>query len=111
MTSWTAARYSCLLTTNQLRAHIIVDPSRALFELIVKLYKLQMKYNFILHMAWITGARMIHQGTDGLSRGDTNGLATSGVSLSIPVLLHLSATKRAPKLLEWIKDWEELSYL
>jgi hypothetical protein len=54
-------------------------PSRDLFELIVTLYKIQMKYDFILHIVWIAGTRMIHQGTDGLSRGETNDLATSGV--------------------------------
>jgi hypothetical protein len=42
--------------------------SRALFELIVTLYKLQMQFDFILHVVWIAGTRMIQQGTDGLSR-------------------------------------------
>jgi hypothetical protein len=56
--------------------------SRALFELIVTLYKLRMKYDFLLHMLWIVCTRMIHQGTDGSSRGYTNGLATSSVYLS-----------------------------
>jgi hypothetical protein len=71
--------------------------SRALFELIVTLYKLQMRYAFILHMVWIAGTRMI-----------TNGLATIGVSWSSMVSFHLSATERAPQLLEWIKGWLEL---
>jgi hypothetical protein len=35
-------------------------PSRALFELIVTLYELQMKHDFTLHMVWIAGTRMIH---------------------------------------------------
>jgi hypothetical protein len=48
---------------------------------------------------------MIHQGRDELSRGDTNGLVTSGVSLSSMVQLHLSATERAPYLFELIQDW------
>jgi hypothetical protein len=74
-------------------------PSRALFELIVTLYKLQMKYDFILHMVWITDTCMIHQGADGLSRGDTNGLATSGVFLSSMTPFHLSAMERASKFL------------
>jgi hypothetical protein len=29
--------------------------SRALFELIVTLYKLQMQFDFILHVVWIAG--------------------------------------------------------
>jgi hypothetical protein len=33
--------------------------SRALFELIVTLYKLKMQFNLILHVVWIAGTRMI----------------------------------------------------
>jgi hypothetical protein len=33
--------------------------SRPLFELIVVLYKLQMEFDFILHVIWISGTRMI----------------------------------------------------
>jgi hypothetical protein len=43
--------------------------SRSLFELIIVLYKLQMEFDFILHVIWIAGRRMIQQGTDDLSRG------------------------------------------
>jgi hypothetical protein len=62
-------------------------------------------------MVWIVGTRMIHQGKDGLSQGDTNGLATSGVYLSSILPLHLSEAERAPKLLELIKDWVALPEL
>jgi hypothetical protein len=43
---------------------------RALFELIIVLYKLQIDIDSILHVIWIAGTRMIQQGTDGLSRGE-----------------------------------------
>jgi hypothetical protein len=46
---------------------------RSLFELIVMLYKLQIEFDFILHVIWIAGTRMIQQGTEGLSRGEENG--------------------------------------
>jgi hypothetical protein len=46
--------------------------SRALFSYVV-LYKLQMEFDFILHVIWIAGTRMIHQGTYGLSRGGRTG--------------------------------------
>jgi hypothetical protein len=72
--------------------------SRALFELIVMMYQLQMEFDFILHVIWITGTRMIHQGTDGLPLGEENGLATGGLSLGGMVPPHLSATERIPKL-------------
>jgi hypothetical protein len=79
--------------------------SRALFELIVMLYQLQMEFDFILHVIWIAGTRMIQQGNDGLSRGEENGLATGGLSLGGTVPLHLSATERIPKLGGWIQGW------
>jgi hypothetical protein len=46
------------------------SPSRALFDLVVTLYKFQMKYDLVLHVICIAGTRMIQQGTDGLSRGE-----------------------------------------
>jgi hypothetical protein len=65
--------------------------SRSLFELIVMLYNLQMEFDFILHVIWIAGTRMIQQGTDGLSRGEENGLATCELSLGGMMPLHLDA--------------------
>jgi hypothetical protein len=57
------------------------SPSRAQFELVVTLYKLQMKYDLLLHVIWITGNRIIQQGIDCLSRGEEMGPATQGLSL------------------------------
>jgi hypothetical protein len=79
--------------------------SRSLFELIVVLYKLQMEFDFILHVILIAVTRMIQQGTDGLSRGGENGLATCGLSLGGMVSLHLSARERSPGLEECILGW------
>jgi hypothetical protein len=52
-----------------------------------------MEFDFILHGIWIAVMQMIKQGTDGLSRGEENGLVTGGM-----MSLHLSATERIPKL-------------
>jgi hypothetical protein len=71
---------------------------RSLFELIVTLYKLQMQFYFMLHVVWIAGMQMIHQGIDGLSRGEENGLATCGLFLGGMIALHLSATARSVTL-------------
>jgi hypothetical protein len=76
--------------------------SWALFELIVTLYKLQMQHDFILHVVWIRGTRMIQQGTAGLSRCDDNGPATSGVALSGMLPLHLGECERISLLLNWL---------
>jgi hypothetical protein len=79
--------------------------SRALFELIVMLYKLQMQFDLILHVFWISGTRMTQQDTDGLSRGEENGLATCGMAFGGIVPLHLSATARSETLEDWIRGW------
>jgi hypothetical protein len=57
------------------------SPSRALFDLVVTLYKLQMKYDLVLHVIWIAGTRMIQQGTDGITRRN-NGPCYSGLEFS-----------------------------
>jgi hypothetical protein len=48
---------------------------------------------------------MIQQGTDGLSRGEENRLATGGLSLGGMVPLHLSATERRTMMGGWIQGW------
>ena len=45
--------------------------SKTLFLLILRLRKLQMKSDLILHVMHISGKRMIESGVDSLSRGDT----------------------------------------
>ena len=46
--------------------------SKTLFNLTLRLRKLQMQGNMILHLIHISGTRMIACGIDGLSRGITN---------------------------------------
>eukprot|EP00978_Attheya_sp_CCMP212_P002155 scaffold4461_cov48-Attheya_sp.AAC.1 len=41
--------------------------SRKLFELVLMLKKLEVKYDIILHVIHVSGKRMMAQGTDGLS--------------------------------------------
>jgi hypothetical protein len=54
--------------------------SQLLFELVVELYILQMKYDIILHVI-LAGTRMMQQGTYDLSRGGGAGLATQGLAM------------------------------
>jgi hypothetical protein len=48
---------------------------------------------------------MIQQGTDGLSRGEENGLATCGMALGGMVPLHLSAIARSETFEDWFRGW------
>lgn len=79
--------------------------NRLLFSLILRLRLLEMTASLRLHVIHIAGTRMIHQGTDGLSRGLlTDGVfSTDPMKLHIP--LHLSAVDRQPSLIRWIQSW------
>jgi len=79
--------------------------NRRLFAQVLRLRKIEMHASLRLHVVHVAGTRMIHQGTDGLSRG----LLTDGVFASDPmklhVPLHLSAHHRHPPLINWVQSW------
>jgi hypothetical protein len=68
--------------------------SQSLFEQVVELYILQMKYGIILHLVWIARTRMIQQRIDDLSRGGGAGLTTQGLTMRGKVPLSLGALER-----------------
>ena len=76
--------------------------SEKLFELVVRLRKLELQHQFKLYVTHVSGKRMISQGTDGISRGQLN----AGVGLGDLMLQYcpwnLSAIDRAPTLKNWI---------
>jgi hypothetical protein len=78
--------------------------SKKLFELVLRLRKLEMKANLLLHVIHISGTRMIAQGTDGLSRGDHSAGVMQGRSIAQFVPLHLSAFDRMPTLRPWVES-------
>jgi hypothetical protein len=71
------------------------SPSWALFELAVAPYKLQMKYDLVWRVIWIAGTQLIHQESDGLSRGGRGGPATQRLSLIGIVQLHLGTLEQS----------------
>jgi hypothetical protein len=79
--------------------------SRKLFELMLRLRKLEMDASLLLHVIHVAGTRMIEEGGDGGSRGDL----TQGVMAGKPILdyipLHLSAFEREPNLEAWVRSW------
>ena len=97
-----------LFTDNTVSESVAAKGSSAspkLYELVVRLYRLEMKYLCKIDMIHVAGTRMIEQGTDGLSRGDMyEGVMAGGLMLT-HVPLHLSALGRSPKLGEWISLW------
>ena len=79
--------------------------SPLLFDLMLRLKKIEMNGHFKVVLIHISGKRMIAQGTDGLSRGVLSEGIMSGRSMLSFVPLHLDAFKVAPNLLLWIKSW------
>ena len=79
--------------------------SKALFELVLRLRKIEMEGSVILHIIHISGKRMIKSGIDGLSRGDTNEGIAAGHAMLSYVDLHRSALVRSPTLIDWFRSW------
>jgi hypothetical protein len=76
--------------------------SPLLFKLVLRLQKLEMKYNIILHVVHVAGKRMIDQGTDGLSRADHSTRAVTGRDIRHWVPLNKGALERSPSLKGWL---------
>jgi hypothetical protein len=77
--------------------------NKQLFELVLRLKKLEMTAGIKIHLVHISGRRMIGTGIDGLSRGSL----TEGVMAGIPFLdffpLNETAFERSPELLDEFK--------
>ena len=78
--------------------------SRKLFELILKKRQIEINAGYKIYFIHVAGTRMIHQGTDSLSRGITHEGAMKGDEMLDFVPLRLSALERLPKLKDWIKE-------
>lgn len=82
--------------------------SKTLFNLILRLRRMEMIADLRLHVVHVAGKRMIVQGTDGGSRGDLNQGVMTGEDMLGFVPLHLSAMDRSEDVVEWIKSlWNE----
>jgi hypothetical protein len=78
-----------------------------LFELVLRMRKLEMAGEFKLHVIHVAGTRMIAQGTDGMSRGDHGSGVMAGLPMISFVPLNLSALERSKELLPWIQSWSQ----
>ena len=79
--------------------------SKALYELVVRVFKLEMAYRCNISFIHVAGTRMIAQGTDGLSRGEMYEGVMNGQPMLSFVPLHIGAVDRSPALLDWINSW------
>ena len=79
--------------------------SESLFNLVLRLRKLEMRVSCKLHLVHVSGKRMIAQGSDGLSRGDFSEGVMKGDDMKTFIPLHLSAIERSEGLKAWIESW------
>ena len=88
-------------------AHKGGSTSPKLHELVVRLRLAELNYGFTLYVVHVAGTRMIAQGTDGLSRGSFLEGVVAGSQMLSFIDLALSATVRAPGVIEFVKSWVE----
>ncbi|KAL7576958.1 hypothetical protein ACA910_006714 [Epithemia clementina (nom. ined.)] len=72
--------------------------SKLLFDLVVRLKKLEMSGQLFLNVIWVAGTRMIEQGMDGLSRGDLMNGVLTGCNMLQYVPLNKSCEEQQPGL-------------
>jgi hypothetical protein len=68
----------------------------------LRLWKLEMEHGLFIHLVWVSGKRMIAQGTNGLSRGDLTTGVMKGDHMLDYVPLHLSVVDRSDKQADWL---------
>jgi hypothetical protein len=84
--------------------HRGTSSSKTLFNLVLRLHKLEMQGKLFIHLIWVAGTRMIAQGTDGASRGDLSNGVMSGKDMLDFVPLDLGVQDRAPGLVAWFGE-------
>ena len=85
--------------------HNGTSSSPTLFELVVRLKKLQLKHGLRIHLIHVSGTRMIAQGTDGISRGNMLEGVMSGKDMLSFIPINASAFDRSKLLSNWFKSW------
>jgi hypothetical protein len=79
--------------------------SEKLFDLVLRLRKIEIEGELVIHLIHVAGTRMIWSGVDGLSRGDHNAGVMTGESMLSFVPLAKSASERSDDLLSWVHSW------
>jgi hypothetical protein len=79
--------------------------SQKLFELVLRLKKLEMRTGATLNVIHASGKRMMAQGTDGVSRGQMKEGVTAGETMLSFVPIAISALAMHLPLKEWLSSW------
>ena len=81
---------------------------KLLHKVILELRKIEMSGKLILHVIWFLGRCMIHQESDGLSRGDFSSGVLGGQDFLKCIPLNKTAFDREPKLKAWLLNKKNL---
>jgi hypothetical protein len=81
--------------------HRGTSKSKTLFDLVLRLHKLEMQGKLFIHLIWVAGMRMIEQGTDGASRGDLSNGVMTGKDMLDFIPLDQGVDTREPELVLW----------
>ena len=76
--------------------------SPKLHALVVRLRRLEIDYGMIIHLIYVSGKRMITQGTNGCSRGSLMEEVMVGEDILNVLNLGKDAVECHPPLLDWI---------
>lgn len=76
----------------------------ALYDMVKRLKLLEMVHRARFHVVHVSGKRMIHQGTDGLSRGCLNEGVMRDADMLAFVPLRETAVQRLDTLLQWLQE-------
>ena len=76
-----------------------------LFQLVLRLRKLEIRYSARISVSHVSGERMKAQGTDGVSRGHLKEGVTAGMSMLSFIPFDVSALDRSPVLKPWLEYW------
>ena len=79
--------------------------SEKLFDLVLRVKKLEMHNQAKVHIIHVSGERMKVQGSDGLSRGNLNIGVMAGKKMLDFVPIHLTALERTPLLKPWLQSF------
>ena len=91
--------------------HNGTSSSKTLFELVIRIRKLQLVQSVKIHLIHVAGTRMIDQGTDGISRGNLLEGVMAGKDMLSFVPINQSAIERSNGLLTWLRDWTNCNSL
>ena len=78
--------------------------SKRLFELVLRLKKLELSIGCVFHLIHVSGNRMIAQGTDGTSREDLGEGVMKGQTMLSFIPLHLTTLERCKGLKEKLRE-------